>query len=168
MEETALPYDQTPLVRLVEKASTPEEVLQLWAEQGGSASDAARCLVQLNLRVTEKGGEEILQDPRFESMLETVNSQVTKIDLNVHLSQILRQCKIIFVFVLSQVSSVWNGSLVGLLRALTMLGLPSDAPLLRSIQNEVLWRIRRFTYRHLAYLVDWVAFQRRQGWDFNA
>ncbi|KAK2902974.1 hypothetical protein QQF64_010146 [Cirrhinus molitorella] len=141
MEENAFPYEQTPLVQLVEKASTPEEVLQLWAEQGGSASDAARCLVQLNLRVMEKGGEGILQDPRCESMLETVNSQV---------------------------SLVWNGSLVGLLRALTMLGLPSDAPLLRSLQNEVLWRIRRLTYRHLAYLVDWVAFQRRRGYENEA
>ncbi len=89
VEETAFTYDQTQLVRLVEKASTPEEVLQLWAEQGGSASDAARCLVQLNLRVMEKGGEGILQDPRCKSMLETVQSQVTKIDLKVHLSLIL-------------------------------------------------------------------------------
>uniref|UniRef100_A0A8C1IXD8 FAST kinase domain-containing protein 4 n=2 Tax=Cyprinus carpio TaxID=7962 RepID=A0A8C1IXD8_CYPCA len=141
MEETTLPYEQTQVVRLVEKASSPEEVLQLWAEHGGSASDAARCLVQLNLRVMEKGGEGILQDPRCESMLETVHSQV---------------------------SSVWNGSLVGLLRALTMLGLPSDAPLLCSIQNEVLWRIRRLTYRHLAYLMDWVAFQRRRRYENEA
>uniref|UniRef100_A0A671R5M7 FAST kinase domain-containing protein 4 n=1 Tax=Sinocyclocheilus anshuiensis TaxID=1608454 RepID=A0A671R5M7_9TELE len=168
MEETTLPYEQTQLVRLVEKVSTPEEVLQLWAEHGGSASDAARCLVQLNLRVMEKGGEGILQDPRCESMLETVHAQVAKIELKVCLSLILRQQKIIFVVVLSQVSSVWNGSLVGLLRALTMLGLPSDAPLLCSIQNEVLWRIRRLTYRHLAYLVDWVAFQRRQGYENEA
>lgn len=77
MEETPFPYECTELVKLVEKASTPQEVLQLWAEQGGSASDAARCLVQLNLRIIEKGGEGILQDPRFENMLETVNSQVT-------------------------------------------------------------------------------------------
>ncbi|XP_073703306.1 FAST kinase domain-containing protein 4 [Garra rufa] len=141
MEETTVPYEQTPLVRLVEKASTPEEVLQLWAAQGGSASDAARCLVQLNMRVMEKGGEGILQDPRCKSMLETVNSQV---------------------------SSVWNGSLVGLLRALTMLGLPPDDPLLRSLQNELLWRIRRFTYRHLVYVVDWVAFQQRRGYKNEA
>ncbi|XP_052474357.1 FAST kinase domain-containing protein 4 isoform X3 [Carassius gibelio] len=140
-ETTTLPYEQTQLVRLVEKASTPEEVLQLWAEHGGSAGDAARCLVQLNLRVMEKGGKGILKDPRCESMLETVHSQV---------------------------SSVWNGSLVGLLRALTMLGVPCDAPLLCSIQNEVLWRIRRLTYRHLAYLMDWVAFQQRRGYENEA
>lgn len=77
MEETPFPYECTELVKLVEKASTPQEVLQLWAEQGRSASDAARCLVQLNLRIMEKGGKEILQDPRFEHMLETVNAQVT-------------------------------------------------------------------------------------------
>ncbi|XP_067250987.1 FAST kinase domain-containing protein 4 [Chanodichthys erythropterus] len=138
MEETPFPYECTELVKLVEKASTPQEVLQLWAEQGGSASDAARCLVQLNLRIIEKGGEGILQDPRFENMLETVNSQV---------------------------SLVWNGSLVALLRTLTMLGLPPDAPVLHSIQNEVLWRIRRLSYRQLAYLVDWVAFQRKRGYE---
>lgn len=68
-----------------------------------------------------------------------------------------------YLVVLAQVSSVWNGSLVALLRTLTMLGVPSDAPVLHSIQNEVLWRIRRLTYRQLAYLVDWVAFQRKRG-----
>ncbi|KAA0703337.1 Protein TBRG4 [Triplophysa tibetana] len=141
MEETPVLYERTELVGLVEKAATPQEVLQLWAEQGNSASDAARCLVQLSLRVTEKGGEGILRDPRFENMLETVNSQL---------------------------SSVWNGSLVALLRALTMLGLPSDAPLLGSLQNEVLWRIRRLTYRQLTYLVDWVAFQRSRGQENEA
>ncbi|XP_056105445.1 FAST kinase domain-containing protein 4 [Rhinichthys klamathensis goyatoka] len=141
MEETPFPYECTDLVKLVEKASTPQEVLQLWAEQGKSASDAARCLVQLNLRIMEKGGKGILQDPRFEHMLETVNAQV---------------------------SSVWNGSLVALLRTLTMLGVPSDAPVLHSIQNEVLWRIRRLTYRQLGYLVDWVAFQRKRGYENEA
>ncbi|XP_052003170.1 FAST kinase domain-containing protein 4-like isoform X2 [Xyrauchen texanus] len=141
MEETPIPYERTELVGLVEKAATPQEVLQLWAEQGGSAGDAARCLIQLSLQVLEKGSDGILQDPRCENMLETVNSQV---------------------------SSVWNGSLVALLRALSMLGLPFDAPLLRSLQNEVLWRIRRLTYRHLAYLVDWVAFQRSRGQENEA
>lgn len=68
-----------------------------------------------------------------------------------------------YLVVLTQVSSVWNGSLVALLRTLTMLGVPSDAPVLQSIQNEVLWRIRRLTYRQLAYLADWVAFQRKRG-----
>lgn len=89
MEETPIAYEHTELVRLVEKAATPQEVLQLWAEQGGSASDAARCLVQLSLRVMEKGGEGILQDPRCENMLETVNSQVTmttSLGKQVHLS----------------------------------------------------------------------------------
>ncbi|XP_052000106.1 FAST kinase domain-containing protein 4 isoform X2 [Xyrauchen texanus] len=141
MEESPIPYERSEIVGLVEKAATPQEVLQLWAEQGGSAGDAARCLIQLSLRVMEKGGDGILQDPRCEKMLETVNSQV---------------------------SSVWNGSLVALLRALTMLGLPSDAPLLHSLQNEVLWRIRRLTYRHLAYLVDWVAFQSSKGQEHEA
>lgn len=77
MEETPVLYERTELVGLVEKAETPQDVLQLWAAQGSSASDAARCLVQLSLRFTEKGGEGILRDPRFENMLETVNSQVT-------------------------------------------------------------------------------------------
>lgn len=77
MEETSFPYECTELVKLVENASTPQEVLQLWGEQGRSASDAARCLVQLNLRIVEKDSKAILQDPRFEHMLETVNTQVT-------------------------------------------------------------------------------------------
>lgn len=77
--------------------------------------------------------------------------------------EVLGRWKITFVVPLTQVSLVWNGSLVALLRTLTMLGLPSDAPVLHSIQNEVLWRIRRLTYRQLAYLVDWIAFQRKRG-----
>lgn len=50
---------------------------------------------------------------------------------------------------------MWNGSLVGLLRALTSLGVAPGTPVLASLQTEALWRMRRFTYRQLAYLYEW-------------
>lgn len=138
IDEGTVPYERTKLIKLVEKASTPDEVLQLWDQHGGTGSEAARCLIQLNLRVVEKGSKGVLLDPRCKSMQDTLNTQL---------------------------STVWNGSLVGLLRTLTMLGLPAHAPLLGAIQNEVLWRIRRLSYRHLSYLADWVAFQRKMGYE---
>ncbi|XP_066501907.1 FAST kinase domain-containing protein 4 [Hoplias malabaricus] len=130
-EEPSVTFKRTELDALVEKAATPKDVLQAWEDHGGSANQAATCLIQISRLLGDRGGvdgAEVLQDPRCHDLLETVNSQV---------------------------SGIWNGTLVSLLRSLSILGLTPGATVLQSLQTEALWRLRRLTYRQLSYLVDW-------------
>lgn len=64
----------------VEKTTTPQEVLCLWAERGGTANQAGMCLIQLSRLAVEKKDldrADILQDPRCVDLLEALNSQVS-------------------------------------------------------------------------------------------
>ncbi|XP_071772884.2 FAST kinase domain-containing protein 4 [Centroberyx gerrardi] len=127
---------RTQLDELVEKAAAPEDVLQAWAEQGGNGNQAAIAMVKLaQLAQRAKGrfittNPELMMDPRLQDMMDTI---------------------------IGKVSTVWNSTLVSVLRALWILSVPSSAAVLNSVQTEVLWRMRRLTYRQLAYLVDWGA-----------
>lgn len=78
-DEPNITFTRTELDILVEKATTPQDVLSLWAERGGSANQAGMCLVQLSrLAVENKDLDRanILQDPRCEDLMESLNSQV--------------------------------------------------------------------------------------------
>ncbi|KAG9339412.1 hypothetical protein JZ751_023806 [Albula glossodonta] len=122
---------RTELDELIEKAGSPEEVLQLWAEWGGSGNQAASSFVRLAKLSVEKGNQDrtaLMQDPRLLDMLEKVSSQV---------------------------ATVWNGTLVILLRALSQQGIAPGDLVMQSLQTEALWRVRRFSYKQLAYLADW-------------
>lgn len=72
-------FTRTELDIRVEKATTPQEVLSLWAERGGSANQAGMCLIQLSRLALENkdiNRLNILQDPQCVDLLETMNSQV--------------------------------------------------------------------------------------------
>lgn len=123
-------YKNTSNEMLVKQAKTPEEVLQLWHSVGGSSSQAAQCLIKLSKLTVESGVNtaSILKNPHFEDMLKAMNSQV---------------------------SMIWNSSLVALPRALCDLGVPSYSKELKSLQKEILWRLRRLNPRNLSSLVNW-------------
>ncbi|XP_056142350.1 FAST kinase domain-containing protein 4 [Lampris incognitus] len=134
LEENLSPTPtRTQLDDLVEKATTPEEVLHAWKEQGGNANQAAKTVVKLARLVQGAKGKfivensELMKDPRLQDMMDNINRQVSK---------------------------VWNGTLVSVLRALWVLNGPSTAAVLSSVEMEVLWRIRRLSYKQLAYLLD--------------
>ncbi|KAM6968244.1 FAST kinase domain-containing protein 4 [Aplochiton taeniatus] len=132
---------RTELDDLVDKAVSPEDVLQAWAKKGGNANQAAICIIKLTRLAHGDWGQsnshpaEVLDDPRLQDMIEAIHGQV---------------------------SSVWNNTLISLLRALSALGMPSSASVVGSVQTEALWRIRRLTYKQLAYLVDWGAGRKGQ------
>jgi len=50
---------------------------------------------------------------------------------------------------------VWSNTLLSVLRAFWVMNLPPKTPAVASIQTEVLWRVRRLSYKQLAFLVDW-------------
>lgn len=51
---------------------------------------------------------------------------------------------------------------MSVLRTLWIMGVSPGDLVLSSVQTEVLWRIRRLTYRQLGYLVDWGAGRKGQ------
>ncbi|NWX21686.1 FAKD4 protein, partial [Aegotheles bennettii] len=63
----------------------------------------------------------------------------------------------------AQISQVWNNTLVNLLRSLYWLGVERSRREVRSVEQEVLWRLRRLSFRQLVALAEFLA--TRQGKD---
>lgn len=78
-EESNFTFKRTALDDQVSSAKSPEEVLRLWDELGGTANQAAMCLTQVSRLALEKSAEErrqLINDPSCAKLLNTVSSQV--------------------------------------------------------------------------------------------
>ncbi|TDH11858.1 hypothetical protein EPR50_G00065220 [Perca flavescens] len=132
---------RTQLDELMEKAAVPEDILLAWAEHGRNGNQAANALMKWTQLVLRTKGKfkgqkpELMMDSRLLDMMDTVSQQV---------------------------SAVWNGNLVSVLQAFWIMGVPSTHSVLNSVQTEVLWRVRRLTYKQLGFLADWGAGRKGQ------
>lgn len=118
----------TELEKRVAEATTPEDILQAWEKHRGNGDQAAIALVKLARLVKGTSVADWLSDPRLQDIMETIKRQV---------------------------SLVWSNTLLSVLRAFWVMNLPPKTPAVASIQTEVLWRVRRLSYKQLAFLVDW-------------
>ncbi|NWW94844.1 FAKD4 protein, partial [Rhynochetos jubatus] len=121
---------------LIETATSPQDLLQLGELHSLNSNQASLIITQLSRLAAEKKlqTENILQDERFQHLIAIVDSQI---------------------------SQVWNNTLVNLLKSLYSLGMDSDRRELQSVEQEVLWRLRRLTFRQLVSLAESLAI--RQG-----
>ncbi|XP_041104092.1 FAST kinase domain-containing protein 4 isoform X2 [Polyodon spathula] len=75
--------ERTELDDLIDGAGSVEELLQVWAERGGTGNQAATVLIQLaRLSITPESKTntaEILQDCRFQQLLRTVDTQALEL-----------------------------------------------------------------------------------------
>ncbi|XP_021079101.1 FAST kinase domain-containing protein 4 isoform X2 [Mesocricetus auratus] len=55
---------------------------------------------------------------------------------------------------ITDVASIWHGTLVKLLRSMYTLMVPQTSKELQSVEQEVRWRLRRLKYKHLVFLVE--------------
>uniref|UniRef100_A0A8B9PL46 FAST kinase domain-containing protein 4 n=1 Tax=Apteryx owenii TaxID=8824 RepID=A0A8B9PL46_APTOW len=123
---------------LLETAASPQELLQLNELQSLNSNEASLVIIQLSRLVAEKNLEtqSILQDERFRQLVVVTDSQI---------------------------SQVWNNTLVNLLKSLYSLGMDSSGREMQSVEHEVLWRLRRLSLRQLASLAEFLAL--KQGKD---
>lgn len=120
------------LRELLEAAEGPRELLELSEEPGLSSNQASLVISRLSRLAAQQQLEAqgLLQDPRFRQLLGVMDSQI---------------------------SQVWNNTLVNVLKSLYSLGLQSSSREMQSVEHEVLWRLRRLTFRQLASLAEFLA-----------
>nr|XP_009682510.1 PREDICTED: protein TBRG4 [Struthio camelus australis] len=121
---------------LIETATSPQELFQLSELHSLNSNQASLVIMQLSRLAAEKKleTESILQDERFQQLVVITDSQI---------------------------SQVWNNTLVNLLKSLYSLGMDSSRREMQSVEHEVLWRLRRLSFRQLASLAEFLAL--RQG-----
>ncbi|XP_027526724.1 FAST kinase domain-containing protein 4-like, partial [Neopelma chrysocephalum] len=130
----ARPREEGPeqqLRELIQGATDPQELLQLCRGHGLSSNLAGMAIARLaRLAHGRPDAPAIHGDPRLLRLLDTLDGQI---------------------------SQVWNTTLVQVLRALPALGLPRAGRQVRSVEQEVLWRLRRLPLRHLVQLAEHLA-----------
>ncbi|KAM9303389.1 FAST kinase domain-containing protein 4 [Morus bassanus] len=116
---------------LIETATTPQELFQLSELHVLNSNQASLIITQLSRLAAEKNleTESILQDERFQQLIGITDSQI---------------------------SQVWNNTMVNLLKSLYSLGMDSNKREMQSVEQEVLWRLRRLTFRQLASLAEFL------------
>ncbi|XP_031955479.1 FAST kinase domain-containing protein 4 isoform X1 [Corvus moneduloides] len=126
------------LRELIQGASNPQELLQVSRGPALSSNLAALAISRLARLACEQrlDTESIRGDPRFQRLLSTVDAQI---------------------------SQVWNAPLLQLLRSLPALGLARGGRPARSVEQEVLWRLRRLPLRQLVHLAEHLAGQGPDG-----
>ncbi|KAM9199068.1 LOW QUALITY PROTEIN: FAST kinase domain-containing protein 4 [Mergus octosetaceus] len=119
------------LRELLEAAEGPRELLELSEEPGLSSNQASLVISRLSRLAAQQQLEAqgLLQDPRFRQLLGVMDSQI---------------------------SQVWNNSLVNVLKSLYSL-VQSSSREMQSVEHEVLWRLRRLTFRQLTSLAEFLA-----------
>ncbi|NXF52123.1 FAKD4 protein, partial [Oceanites oceanicus] len=117
---------------LIETAASPEELFRLSELHVLDSNQASLIITQLSRLAAEKKleTESILQDERFQQLMSITDSQI---------------------------SQVWNNTLVNLLKSLYSLGMDGNRREMQSVEQEVLWRLRRLTFRQLASLAEFLA-----------
>ncbi|NXO01426.1 FAKD4 protein, partial [Rhinopomastus cyanomelas] len=137
LEESSSP-EQKMIGELIEMASSPQELFHLSELHALNSNQASLIITQLSRLAAEKKLEtaEILQDKRFQQLIRVMDSQI---------------------------SQVWNKTLVNVLKSLYYLGVSNDQPEMQSVEQEVLWRLRRLSFLQLASLARFLAV--RQGRD---
>ncbi|KAM6339112.1 FAST kinase domain-containing protein 4 isoform 2-T2 [Podargus strigoides] len=121
---------------LIETAMSPQELLQLSELHVLNSNQASLIITQLSRLAAEQklATESILQDERFQQLVEVTDSQI---------------------------SHVWNNTLVNLMKSLYLLGMDRSSKGMQSVEQEVLWRLRRLTFKQLASLAEFLT--RKQG-----
>ncbi|KAF1452200.1 FAST kinase domain-containing protein 4, partial [Spheniscus mendiculus] len=117
---------------LIETATSPRELFQLSEFRALNSNQASLIITQLSRLAVEKNleTESILRDERFQQLIGITDSQI---------------------------SQVWNNTLVNLLKSLCSLGMDSNRREMQSVEQEVLWRLRRLTFRQLTSLAEFLA-----------
>ncbi|XP_064505685.1 FAST kinase domain-containing protein 4 isoform X2 [Pseudopipra pipra] len=130
----AQPREEGPeqqLRELIQGATDPQELLQLCGGHRLSSNLAGMAIARLaRLAHGHPEAPALHGDPRLLRLLDTLDGQI---------------------------SQVWNATLVQVLRALPALGLPRAGRQARSVEQEVLWRLRRLPLRQLVQLAEHLA-----------
>lgn len=131
--------ERTQLDGLIESAASVEDLLHLLNEHSFSGNQAAVLVTHISRIASDRKmeGASILQDNRFQKLQSTIEDEI---------------------------STIWNGNLVNLLRSLYYLGQNDRSKTLRVVENEVHWRLRRISFKCLSTLAEfYVTYVRTAG-----